>query len=128
MDNFDPDSELGDEYEQEQEKIFPDAISFFENFLAELYPTSLFRENERNWTGNWWKYPHAVTRVEAMHAKFEYLVREEPETYLDSFLRCADYHMTRLLADGALFSDAKREDVEAIPLTHNSPQEMTNNE
>ncbi len=130
-DSFDPDADFNDlpieegtENQMELvEPAFPDVYHFVSEFLVSLYPVTTHRAKDVNWNGRWWKYPHAVVRLEALWQRFEQLRRDEPATFLETFLRVhADYHMAHLMADGGVFSDTKRQDFEASPLASYSPE------
>ncbi len=133
-DGFDPDENLhtlpidntADNYSERVEPAFPDVYHFVSDFLVTLYPVVGHRAKDVNWNGRWWKYPHAVVRLEALWQRFEQLRRDEPATFLETFLRVhADYHMAHLMADGGVFSDTKRQDFTANPLASYSPEGPT---
>lgn len=129
-DDFDPDEDYildDDELEDLEDDDtptlkFPDVYSFVSDFLRHCYPVAEHRLSELNWSKNWWQYPHAVLRLEGLWRRFEQLRRDEPETYIETFLRShADYHMAQLMADGGMLSDAKRRDIQPLPLPHHPP-------
>ncbi|WP_151550192.1 MULTISPECIES: DUF4913 domain-containing protein [Corynebacterium] len=133
--DFDPDAEFDADVEpvpgsqidavsddEVVEPLFPDVYTFVSDFLSHIYPAVAHRQREVNWNSKWWSYEHAVIRLEALWQRFEQLRRDEPATYLETFLRVhADYHMNQLMAEQGVFADTKRQDFPAHPLECASP-------
>lgn len=103
--------------EVNDDTMFSSVYDFFDEFLAVAYPYTAMRAQQLRWTKRWWAHPEAVMRLTALWHRFEYLVKHEPATYLETFLRVhSDYHMRVLMAPDGIFDDSKREDVESLPL------------
>ncbi|MDY3128148.1 MAG: DUF4913 domain-containing protein [Corynebacterium sp.] len=101
---------------EKPETHFATVYEFVDEFLVHMYPYPESRRSAVRWTGKWWAHPEAVARLSALWYRFEQLKKDEPATYLETFLRVhADYHMSVLMKEGGPF-DAARYDEKSIPL------------
>lgn len=101
----------------EQGFMYGSVYEFVEQFVAVMYPTTSTRVKDVRWSRQWWRHEEAVTRLGAMWHRFEQLRKEEPGTYVETFLRtCGDYHMGVLQRPGGVFEDCRREDTPSVPL------------
>lgn len=113
-----PEVDIEDHTEKNQEQqspLFSNVYEFVDKLILPLY--GLPKTLKPNWSDKWWAHPEAVIRLEALWLRFEALRREEPVTFMETFLRIhADYHMDRLMYPQGVFSQCRKEDVPASPL------------
>ncbi|MBZ8176207.1 DUF4913 domain-containing protein [Corynebacterium sp. 3HC-13] len=129
---FDPDADLDlnedidDQVDEiaEYEPEFSSWMEFAEKFLLRMYPCTFSGLKDARWNKYWWRHFHAYTRIAALWRRYEQLRRDEPDTFLETFLRHhGDYHMDRLMREGDFFSHTMRKDQESYPLETASYQE-----
>lgn len=110
--------------DDEPEPEFANVFEFVDQFLSRLYPVTDVRRNDVNWTGRWHEHESVVVRLSALWYRYEQLKQAEPTTYLETFLRVhADYHMDRLMADGGILADNKRNPTASHPLPTDYPEQ-----
>lgn len=99
------------------EPQFTDVFEFVDKLLSRIYPVTEIRKDEVNWSPNWPKHEAVVLRLSALWWRYEQLRIEEPNTFMETFLRVhADYHMRYLMRDGGLLADNKRRESPTTPL------------
>lgn len=99
------------------EPQFADVFEFVDKLLSRIYPVTDIRKDEVNWSPNWPKHEDVVLRLSALWWRYEQLRVEEPNTFMETFLRVhADYHMRYLMRDGGVLADNKRRESPTTPL------------
>lgn len=89
--------------EQEPSLVFGSTDDFFRNYLRDMYRRGINHRSHK-WAADWWKYPEAITRIEALWRSWEHL-RQDPATGMSVWLRDhADHHMAVLLSPEGPFA------------------------
>lgn len=101
--------------EPPQPPQFPSFMEFFITVLAPMYGTTSGRR--ANWSAKWYQHPEIVLRIHELWTRYEKMRLQEPETFMESFLRIhADYHMDRMMRTDGVMSDCSFQDTPTIPL------------
>mgnify|MGYP001043404163 CR=1 FL=1 len=99
------------------EPKFKSVYDFVDNFIRPMYPTTKNSQERANWSRQWYKHKEVGQRLEALWVIYERMRQEDPEGFLEKFLRDhADYHMRQIMADGGVFSYCSAADTPSIPL------------
>lgn len=99
------------------EPKFKSVFDFVDNFIRPMYPTTKNSQERTNWSRQWYKHKEVGQRLEALWVIYERMRQEDPEGFLEKFLRDhADYHMRQIMADGGVFSYCSATDTPSIPL------------
>ncbi|MET3945314.1 DUF4913 domain-containing protein [Corynebacterium mucifaciens] len=99
------------------EPRFKSVFDFVDNFIRPMYPTTKNSQERANWSRQWYKHKEVGQRLEALWVIYERMRQEDPEGFLEKFLRDhADYHMRQIMADGGVFSYCSAADTPSIPL------------
>ncbi|TVS26978.1 DUF4913 domain-containing protein [Corynebacterium sanguinis] len=99
------------------EPKFKNVFDFVDNFIRPMYPTTKNSQDRANWSKQWYKHKEVGQRLEALWVIYERMRQEDPEGFLEKFLRDhADYHMRQIMADGGVFSYCSASDTPSIPL------------
>ena len=99
------DDEAG--HEQEPELYFGSVDEFVREYLCKVYRRRVDgRGTQRVWAAEWWKYPEAAIRLEALWRSWEKL-RQDASTGMSVWWRDhADHHMAVLLDPSGPFGKA----------------------
>lgn len=95
--------------EPAQPKLYYGSVDeFVSKYLRETYKRKIDGRT-RVWAANWWEYPEAVIRLEALWRAWEHL-RLDPSTGVSVWLRDhADHHMAVLMAPDGPFAEARND-------------------
>ena len=119
VENILNDMEKEEQVEQsEQAPLYPNVFMFVDRFIRPMYEVSVARVSQVSWSEKWWNHDSVLIRMKALWRRFEQLRLDEPDTYMETFLRVhADYHMDRLLDNPpSVLIDSKKEDSPSVPL------------
>lgn len=92
--------------EETPELFFGSTDQFVRGFLRHAYRRTIDPRSERLWAADWWRYPEAVSRLEALWRAWEAL-RLDPATGMSVWWRDhADHHMAILFSSDGPFTAA----------------------
>lgn len=102
----DTDVEDIDEEEESTETLYyPDLDAFVREYLRHMYARAVDGRT-RFWAADWWRYPEAIARLDALWRSWEAL-RLDPATGMSVWFRDhADIHMPVLFSDDGPFARA----------------------
>lgn len=106
----------------EPQLAYPDAATWVREWLAHNYKRQISQGSGFVWAADWWRYPEAVSRLEALWRAWEHL-RLDPATGMSVWYRDhADHHMRVLMDPKGPFGHHgdSTEDV-TDPLPHEPP-------
>lgn len=108
--------QMSDELAGEPE-LAPRFASMYEfvDFVRAVYAQAEGRRP--NWPAQWYLYPHAIVRLDALWKRFEKHRLEDPACGMEAFLRInGDYHLGVLMRSDGPFFDARSEYVPTADL------------
>ena len=104
----------------EPKSYYANVDEFFRHFLRPVYRRPV---NARTtfWAADWWRYPEAVLRLDAMWRSWEQ-ARLDPATGMATWLRdVADYHMGILMSANGPFGTSRDTCDPGEPLPYVAP-------
>ena len=94
---------------------------FVPAYLRQLYRRHVGPRAPCRWAAEWWRYPEAIVRLEALWRAWEHL-RLDPATGISVWLRDhADYHMGVLLSSDGPFKRSEAANQDGAPLPYTPP-------
>lgn len=125
-DDDEPEADEAQEAEEETPQLFYGSVDeFVRDKLVHIYARKVGPQNDANnrWAADWWNYPEAVSRLEALWRAWEHL-RLDPATGTSTWWRDhADHHMPILLSTEGLFAKSKDRNEYGDPLPYTAPPE-----
>lgn len=108
------------------EKKFKTVPQFVDGFIRPNYPTTQGKQENANWSKQWYRHPEVVARFTTLWCTYERLRAENPNGFLEQFLRVhADYHMKHIMSDTGVFASCSHSDSPSIPLPVTPPEPKT---
>lgn len=103
--------------------FFGSVDEFVREKLRYVYVRRVGPSGSHRWAAEWWKYPEAISRLDALWRAWEAL-RLEPTFGMSVWWRDhADHHMAVLLSPEGPFADARDRSEPGEPLPYKSPPE-----
>lgn len=87
-------------------RMYPTLEQFVGDYVVETYRRVVGGTSGRRWAADWWRYPEAVARLEALWEAFEHLHRQGGLGMSVWWRDHADHHMSVLLAPDGPFAEA----------------------
>ena len=105
----------------EPELFFGSVDEFVREKLRYVYVRRVGPSGPHRWAAEWWKYPEAISRLDALWRAWEAL-RLEPTFGMSVWWRDhADHHMAVLLSPEGPFADARDRSEPGEPLPYKTP-------
>ncbi|HXH78993.1 DUF4913 domain-containing protein [Nocardioides sp.] len=96
---------------------------FVREIIVPVFRRKVAARNASRWDAEWWRYPEAVIRLEALWRAWEHL-RLDPATGMSVWLRDhADHHLTVLFSDEGRFGKSSDTSDHGSPLPYTPPPE-----
>jgi len=111
------------EPDPEPQLAYPDAATWVREWLAHNFKRRISKGSGHVWAADWWRYPEAVSRIEAMWRAWEHL-RLDPATGMSVWYRDHAEHHMRVLMDpdwGPFGKHGDETDDVTAPLPHRDP-------
>ncbi|MBX3196399.1 MAG: DUF4913 domain-containing protein [Microbacteriaceae bacterium] len=103
------------------ELFFGSVDEFVREKLRYVYVRRVGPSGPHRWAADWWKYPEAISRLDALWRAWEAL-RLEPTFGMSVWWRDhADHHMAVLLSPEGPFADARDRSEPGEPLPYTAP-------
>lgn len=100
---------------------FASLEAFVEQFIVPVFRRKVEERAAHRWAPDWWRYPEAVVRLEALWRAWEHL-RLDPALGMSVWLRDhADHHLGVLFSPDGPFSQAKGQAKWNEPLPYEPP-------
>jgi hypothetical protein len=101
--------------------FFGSVDEFVRERLRYTYSRRVGPQGQYRWAADWWRYPEAISRLDALWRSWEAL-RLEPTFGMSVWWRDhADHHMRMLMAPDGPFADARDENKGGEPLPYTPP-------
>jgi hypothetical protein len=98
------------------ELYFEDLDEFVREMIVPVFRRRVGDRSQFHWAADWWRYPEAVIRLEALWRSWEHL-RLDPATGMSVWLRDhADYHLGVLFSDYGPFTKSRDTSEHGQPL------------
>lgn len=105
----------------ESQLFFGSVDEFVREKLRYTYARRVGPKGSTRWDANWWLYPEAISRLDALWRAWEAL-RLEPAFGMSVWWRDhADHHMRMLMSPDGVFANARSENSAGEPLPYNPP-------
>lgn len=111
------------EPDPEPQLAYPDAATWVREWLIHNFKRRISVGRGHVWAGDWWRYPEAVSRIEAMWRAWEHL-RLDPATGMSVWYRDHAEHHMRVLMDpdwGPFGQHGSETNDVTDPLPHENP-------
>lgn len=94
----------GEETEDEQRSLYFGSVDeFFRDYVRDIYRRGINHRN-RKWADDWWRYPEAIARLDALWRAWEHL-RLDPTTGMSVWFRDhAEHHLGVLMSPEGPFA------------------------
>ena len=107
----------------EPQLFFGSVDEFVREKLRYTYARRVGPKGSNRWDADWWMYPEAISRLDALWRAWEAL-RLEPTFGMSAWWRDhADHHMRMLMSPDGVFANARSENSAGDPLPYNPPPE-----
>ena len=107
----------------EPELYFGSIDEFVRERLRFTYARRVGPQGPNRWSAEWWKYPEAISRLDALWRSWEAL-RLEPTFGMSVWWRDhADHHMRMLMSPEGPFADSRDTNGQGEPLPYTAPPE-----
>lgn len=102
--------------------IYGSADEFIREYLRHMYARPVGAGNARwRWAADWWRYPEAIARIEALWRAWENLRRDAASGSSRWWVEHADHHMPILLSPDGPFARSKDSNELGDPLPYARP-------
>jgi hypothetical protein len=103
------------------ELYFKNLDEFVREMIVPTFRRRVGDRSQFHWAADWWRYPEAVVRLEALWRAWEHL-RLDPATGMSVWLRDhADHHLGVLFSDYGPFSKSTDVTEHGAPLPYREP-------
>ncbi len=101
--------------------FFGSVDEFVRERLRYTYSRRVGPQGPNRWAAEWWRYPEAISRLDALWRSWEAL-RLEPTFGMSVWWRDhADHHMRMLMSPGGPFADSRDTNAQGEPLPYTAP-------
>jgi len=101
--------------------FFGSVDEFVRERLRYTYTRRVGPQGPNRWSAEWWKYPEAISRLDALWRSWEVL-RLEPTFGMSVWWRDhADHHMRMLMSPDGPFADSRDINAQGDPLPYAAP-------
>jgi hypothetical protein len=101
--------------------FFGSVDEFVRERLRYTYSRRVGPQGPNRWSAQWWKYPEAISRLDALWRSWEAL-RLEPTFGMSVWWRDhADHHMRMLMSTEGPFADSRDQNAQGEPLPYTAP-------
>jgi len=101
--------------------FFGSVDEFVRERLCYIYSRRVGPQGSSRWSAEWWRYPEAISRLDALWRSWEAL-RLEPTFGMSVWWRDhADHHMRILMSPEGPFADSRDENKGGDPLPYTAP-------
>lgn len=105
------------------ELYFGSVDEFVREMIVPVFRRRVGDRSPYRWAADWWRYPEAVIRLEALWRAWESL-RQDPATGMSVWLRDhADHHLMILLSEQGPFAKSQDSNEHGAPLPYEDPPE-----
>jgi hypothetical protein len=105
----------------EPTRFFGSVDEFVRERLRYTYSRRVGPQGPNRWSAQWWKYPEAISRLDALWRSWEAL-RLEPTFGMSVWWRDhADHHMRMLMSTEGPFADSRDQNAQGEPLPYTAP-------
>ncbi|MFD1716029.1 DUF4913 domain-containing protein [Amnibacterium flavum] len=124
LDQFRDEHSVASGHRRSAALVYQSADEFVREYLRYMYTRPVGPGNARyRWAADWWRYPEAVARIEALWRAWEHLRQDGATGASTWWADHADHHMGVLLSPEGPFARAKDANPPGEPLPYVEPPE-----